>query len=258
MMETLAQLLDLSQSYLIVAFAVFLRVSGAQLGFPAFGHEAIPQRVRLIIAFSFTLIVLPLVSPNFAPILADQTLAVRFLIGELITGVAFGLVLRLFILALQTAGTIAAQATSLSQLFGGSAGEPQPVIGHLLTFGALAFAVMMNIHVVLAQAIIQSYDLLPAGGIPAAGDIKTWGLSAVSKTFSLAFALAAPFLLGSVVYNIALGAINKAMPQLMVAMIGAPAITAGGLALLTFSIPTGIYVWHARLEAFLANPFGAW
>lgn len=258
MIEQLADLLDLSQSYLLVAFAIFLRVSGAQIGFPAFGHESIPQRIRLVIAFAFTLVVMPLAAPNFDPMIRDPNLVISFLIGELVTGVAFGLVLRLFILALQTAGTIAAQATSLSQLFGGTAGEPQPVIGHLLTMGALAFAVMMNLHVALAQAIIQSYDVLPAGGIPSAADLRAWGLAGVSKTFALAFTLSAPFLLGSVVYNVALGAINKAMPQLMVAMIGSPAITLGGLALLSISIPTGIYIWHARLEAFLSNPFGAW
>jgi flagellar biosynthetic protein FliR len=258
MIEQLADLLDISQSYLIVSFAIFLRVSGAQIGFPAFGHEAIPQRIRLVIAFAFTLVVVPLVAPHFEPMSQFNTFIISVLIGELVTGLAFGLVLRMFILALQTAGTIAAQATSLSQLFGGTAGEPQPVIGHLLTMGALAFAVMMDLHVSLAKAIIQSYDVLPAGGIPSAADVRGWGGEGVRKTFVLAFTLSAPFLLGSVIYNVALGAINKAMPQLMVAMIGSPAITLGGLALLSISIPTGIYIWHVRLEAFLANPFGAW
>ena len=258
MIEQLAALLDLSQDALLVAFAVFLRVGGAQIGFPAFGHEAIPPRIRLVIAFAFTLVVLPMVGPHFAPMLENRALVIPILIGELATGLAFGLVLRLFILALQTAGTIAAQATSLSQLFGGSAGEPQPVIGHLLTYGALAFAVMMDLHVHLAQAIIETYDALPAGTLPQAGDVKVWGVMNISKTFALAFTLAAPFLVASVIYNVALGAINKAMPQLMVAMVGAPAITAGGLILLAICLPSAIVIWHQRLTSFLSNPFGGW
>ncbi|WP_376875633.1 flagellar biosynthetic protein FliR [Albirhodobacter sp. R86504] len=258
MLHQLATLLDLSQDALLVAFAVFLRVSGAQIGFPAFGHEAVPQRVRLVIAFAFTLIVFPMVSQNFSHAFSDDRQVVRVLAGELVIGLVFGLVMRLFVLALQTAGTIAAQAISLSQLFGGTAGEPQPVVGHLFTTGALAFAVMMDLHVHLAQAIIQSYDFLPAGAIPQAEDVKEWGLVSIAKTFSLAFVLAAPFLIASVVYNVALGAINKAMPQLMVAMVGAPAITAGGLILLMLCVPTGIVIWHQRLISFLANPLGAW
>ena len=106
--------------------------------------------------------------------------------------------------------------------------------------------------------IIETYDALPAGTLPQAGDVKVWGVMSVSKTFALAFTLAAPFLVASVIYNVALGAINKAMPQLMVAMVGAPAITAGGLILLAICLPSAIVIWQHRLTSFLSNPFGGW
>ena len=48
----------------------------------------------------------------------------------------------------------------------------------------------------------------------------------------LAFTLAAPFVLVSVLYNLTLGVINRAMPQLMVVFVGAPVITGLGLAVL--------------------------
>ena len=79
----------------------------------------------------------------------------------------------------------------------------------------------------------------------------------VAHAFELAFVLAAPFVLMSVLYNLALGVINKAMPQLMVAFVGAPVITLGGLFLLFLAAPTMLTVWMSGLDQFMANPFGS-
>ncbi|MFY8145461.1 MAG: flagellar biosynthetic protein FliR, partial [Rhodobacter sp.] len=49
--------------------------------------------------------------------------------------------------------------------------------------------------------------------------------------------------------------INRAMPQLMVAFVGAPALTAGGLVLLALSTPLALAVWLAALNGFFAAPF---
>ena len=58
------------------------------------------------------------------------------------------------------------------------------------------------------------------------------------------------------IYNLALGIINRAMPQLMVAMVGAPAITGGALALLMLAAPVILPLWLGLLQARLADPFG--
>ncbi|HBQ37312.1 MAG TPA: flagellar biosynthesis protein FliR, partial [Rhodobacteraceae bacterium] len=74
--------------------------------------------------------------------------------------------------------------------------------------------------------------------------------------FALAFTLAAPFLIASLIYNVALGVINRAMPQLMVAFVGAPAITAGALFLMFLVMPLILVVWSDSLAHFFQNPFG--
>ena len=72
----------------------------------------------------------------------------------------------------------------------------------------------------------------------------------------MAFTLAAPFLITAVIYNLALGVINRAMPQLMVAFVGAPVITFGGLFILMVGSPVILDVWVRALMTFLANPGG--
>ena len=63
--------------------------------------------------------------------------------------------------------------------------------------------------------------------------------------------IAAPFVIGSLLYNVALGIINRAMPQLMVAFIGAPALTWGGLALFAVAAPLILSVWLAAFAVLL-------
>ena len=96
----------------------------------------------------------------------------------------------------------------------------------------------------------------PVGQLPDRTILAEWGVSRISFSFAMAFSLAAPFVIASLIYNVALGVINKAMPQLMVAFVGAPAITAGGLILLFVAAPLLLSVWINGLEALLETPFG--
>jgi len=85
--------------------------------------------------------------------------------------------------------------------------------------------------------------------------VEEAGRQRISESFSLAFRLAAPFVILSVLYNLTLGVINKAMPQLMVAFVGAPVITFGAIALLLISAPIMLAAWLHAFESFLAAPF---
>lgn len=257
MNAVLTLLQEFGQEGLLTGIIVFLRVGAAMSVLPAFGERTIPQRVRIGLALAFTAIVTPAVAHHVEPLTKDQSVLTIMLATETFAGLTIGIGLRLFIHALQMAGSIAAQSTSLSQVFGGSAGvDPQPAIGHLLVFGGLALAVMTGLHVRIAEVMILSYDLFVPGQLPDAGMLKSWGVSQVAQMFALAFTLAAPFVIASLIYNVALGVINRAMPQLMVAFVGAPAITAGALILMFLVMPMMLSVWSDALSLFLQNPFG--
>lgn len=233
---------------------VFLRVSALVSLLPAFGDRSVPTRVKLGLAIAFTMIVAAAVPVTPAPssILSFAGTSV----SEVGIGLALGFGIRMFVLVLQTAGSIAAQSTSLSQILGGAGVEPVPAMGFVLVIGGLALAVMAGLHVRAAAFLIASYDLFPIASIPGGRAMSHWGLGQISQGFSLAFLMAAPFVIASAIYNLTLGVINRAMPQLMVAFVGAPVITFGGLFLLFVSAPLMLTVWADALEAFLHNPVG--
>jgi flagellar biosynthetic protein FliR len=252
------ELLALAQESLWTSFAVFLRIGAILAVAPAFGEQSVPVRVRLGLAIAFTLIVTPAVMPLVAAQPGTALGLLTFVLAEAVTGVFFGLMLRLFVIALLMAGTIIAQSTSISQIYGGSAvSEPSPAIGHLLVSAGLAVAAILGLHVQLAAYMITSYALVGPGLIPTPQTVVTAGLGEITRSLSLAFSLSAPFVIAAFAYNLILGVINKAMPQLMVTFVGAPALTAGGLFLLIVTVPVLLSVWSVALMSFLDTPFGA-
>lgn len=244
------QAAGISEAWLWQAVLVFLRVGACVFLMPGFGEQSVPQRVRLVLALMLTAVVLPPVSAQLAGLESIPRAAAV----EVLAGLVIGIGLRLFILALQMAASIVAQTTSLSQLFGGTTPEPQPAIGNLLTMASLALAFRAGLHVKAASLLILSYEMFPAGRLPAVADLADWGLQRVEQATVLAFALAAPFVIASVVYNLALGIINRAMPQMPVSLVGAPVLTAGALILMAVMVPLMLMVWGEGLEAFLVNP----
>jgi flagellar biosynthesis protein FliR len=248
----LVELAGLARASAFAGLAVFLRVGALMLMLPAFAEQAVPMRVRLALALGFTAIVAPAVMP-FLP--ATDPFPPRLFATEVIYGLLLGFGIRVFIFVLQVAGAIAAQATTLSQMFGGLGPEPQPIIGNVLTISALALAVSAGLHVKAAELLILSYDAFPAGRMPAPADVARLGVAQVSRVFATGFSLAAPFVIASVLYNVALGFINRAMPQLAVSFVGAPALTLGALAMLALAAPAMLAVWLAHVNAHFADPW---
>lgn len=246
-------LLGLAEGLAWAVALAFVRIGAVVALLPGAGETAVPQRIKLGLVLAFTLVVAPILAERLAA--SGQVPSLAALGGEAIAGLLLGIGMRLFIVALQTAAAIIAQATTLSQLVGGAAPEPQPAIGNLFFIAGTVLAMVAGLHVRAAEMMILSYDILPAGNYPSASDAAEWSLALVSQTFALAFTLSAPFVIASVIYNVALGAINRAMPTLMVSMVGAPALTLGALAMLAVATPFILAAWLDAFNTYLAQPF---
>lgn len=250
MIEELADPAGIVNGLLPAAVLTFLRVGAVMALLPAFGEQSVPARLRLVLALAFTVVIFPAVVGRY-----PGGVMLLPALGEVLSGLLIGMTLRCLVLALQTAGAVAGQSASLSQLFSTAGAEPQPAMATLLTLGGLALAAQAGLHVRAAELLILSYDLLPAGGIPQAADVARFGTAQGARALALAFSLAAPFVIASVLWNVALGVLNRAMPQLMVSFIGAPALSLGALAMFAIAAPLMLGAWLDAFDATLRNPF---
>lgn len=250
----LSTLLEQAQAWFLAAGLVFARIGAFFTLLPVFGERVVPARVRLIAAIAMTIVVAPAVAQSVPNVPSTPILAALFLAAETLVGMTLAMGLRLMVMVLQMAGTKAAQATSLSQAFGGAGVDPQPAFSQVLVVAGLAMIVVMGFPERLAMLLVMSYDIFPSGAWPNPSALAVWGTARVAYAFALAFVLASPFVIGSALYNLALGAINRAMPQLMVAFIGAPALTLGGLVLMLIAAPLMVGVWYSAFSQMLSDP----
>lgn len=238
---------------LTIAFLIILFRVGAVVSLlPAIGEASIPARVKLAMAICLTLVIFPIV-PGKSAIDFTDSAAFFVVISEISVGLWFGLLLRVFVFCLQTAGAIAAQATSLSQILGTAGVEPLPAMGHVITMAGLTLALSLGLHVSAAHYLVGSYVLFPIGQMPDISNLVETAVTQIAWGFRLAFTLASPFFILSLLYNLTLGVINRAMPQLMVAFVGAPVITAGALFMLAVAIPLMLRTWSEALFGFVAT-----
>lgn len=210
------------------------------------------MRIRLLVALAFTAIVWPVVSSTINVSLQAMPVA---MLTESVIGIMIGISIRLIVMALQLAGSIAAQSTSIAQVAGsGATPDPMPAIGNILVMAGLTLVLVSGLHIKAALAMISSYEILPVGIFPTGQEAAEWGTAHVASAFALALTLSSPFIVASFAYNVGLGAINRAMPSLMVAFIGAPAITAGAILLLLLASPVLLGFWNQHMDSVLANP----
>lgn len=237
--------------------ALFTRMSALAFFLPGLAERAVPMRVRLGAAMAITLILIPTVLTDEVtpPITLSQ--ATLMIAAEGISGALIGFSIRIAIYALQTAGAIASQTLSLSQLFGPTMGaQPESPIGTLLMMAGIVLAVSSGLHFEVVRVLIVSFEIMPLGVFPGVSETGQWAAERAAYSFAAALSLALPFVMVGFIYNLAIGAANRAMPQLMVAFVGIPAVTFAGLVLLAIAAPVVLSVWLDMLQDILATLTG--
>jgi flagellar biosynthetic protein FliR len=230
---------------------VFTRVGAALMWLPGVGTAAVPVNVRLAIAL---LASLALVAP-LAPVLPEPPaqpsgLAI-LLAGEALIGTMFGLIGRVLLAALQTAGTFLALFASIANAFvNDPVAEQQSstVSGFLSLLGA-TLIVATDLHEVMLRALVGTYGLFVPGEPLPVGDVADLFARQVSDSFRLGFQLASPFLISAMIYNVGLGVLGRLMPTLHVFFFGLPAQIGLQLWLLTAVISGMMLVFADHFRA---------
>lgn len=256
-LDMLAPLTALGLGPIAIAAGVFTRISTMVFFLPGLGEKAVATRIRLGAAFAIALVLTPIVLAQ-KPV-APETVSglVMTIAAEAVAGALIGFAIRIGIFVIETAGAIASQSQSLSQLFtGGLNATPETPIASLFVFAAIAVALSTGLHFKAVAALAYSYDVMPFGVFPGAGDAGQWAADRTAFAFSAALALALPFVMLGFIYNLAIGAANRAMPQLMVAFVGAPAVTLAGLVLLALTTPLLLGSWMSLVDGILRDLLG--
>ena len=211
---------------------------------PGLGEPVIPTRAR---AFLLIGISLAMTTSGFitGPASTDLTSLFGILVTEIFIGFALGVMLRATIWMMTIAGSVIAQSIGLSQFLAPALEhEAQTLTANLLAMAGAAVLLSANFHVEVVVSLMRLYTDIPLGALTLlSGPMLAQSLY---SAFGFALLLAWPFVAVNLLYNVSLGFINKALPSLMVAFVGAPFMVGAGTMMLALSIAGLLIAWKDR------------
>lgn len=239
-----SDLIIANAAYVVPIVAIFTRLSIFIFMLPGLGEVGIPVRVRLSLGFLLTWMVAPLLVPGIDTSNITISGTAILISKEALHGFFLGFAFRAMMFGLQITGSIISQSMSLSQIFGeGITTEPNTTLSTLFMLSGTTLALTMDLHLMAIGVFVGSFQTFPLGQSFDADMSAYWAAEKFSGVFSFSLALALPFMLLNFVYNLILGFLNRAMPQLMVSFVGMPAITGAGLFLLVLSAGGILLIW---------------
>ena len=238
---------------------IFARVGALVMLIPGIGESFVPPRLRLSFAFLFAIVLYPILAPRLPPVPLTLGETGAQIAIELVIGLAIGSLLRLFLGSLTVAGEVVSLQTTLSmaQTTNPLGAQPNATLATFLTLLGLTLVFATDLHQSFIAAIAHSYDLFAPGRPFAARDLVDLMVRAFGETFALGVQLAAPVLVFTLVFNVAVGFVARAMPQFQVFFAATPLQVLLGLSVFALGLGVLGLVWIDRFRAFTDRFAGA-
>ncbi|MDP1708246.1 MAG: flagellar biosynthetic protein FliR [Gammaproteobacteria bacterium] len=229
-----AEIMSLVGTYLWPLFRIGALVGAA----PLFGTRTVPMRVRIGLAVALTIVIAPMLpaAPALDPLSAE---AVRVVIAQVMIGLVMGFALQLVFSAFVVGGQVISMGMGLgfAAMNDPVSGVSVPVVGQFYTVTVTLLFLTLNGHLLLIEALVDSFDALPVGtqGIALEGlwDLVNWA----GRMFVWAVLIALPAVCALLLANIGFGIMTRAAPQLNIFAVGFMAIILLGLLIVYVTLP---------------------
>jgi flagellar biosynthetic protein FliR len=220
----------------LATFIVFCRIGACMMLVPGYSSVNVPAQVRLFVALVTTFALTPILVAVLTPLLKDAPpLMLAKLIGsELLIGSVIGIGGRVFFLALETMATVLASAIGLSNIPGAPIGDtnPSPAVVPLIMAAVTTLFFLTDQHWQVLRGLMNSYDVWHPGDRFNGSMALDQLTGRLSDAFVLTLRITSPFIVYSIIVNLAIGLINKLTPTIPVYFISIPFVMFGGFLLL--------------------------
>ena len=199
---------------------VSLRLFGIFLAMPLFAFRAFPMRLRLMVALLNAISILPgVVSQAKGLGLAPPTFVAAGI--ELLIGVFIGFLIRLGLMAVEVAAEVLSIQTGLSFAtnYVRDPNIASGLMGEFLGLTAIALMFMLNVHLVILEVVIESFQTLPFGQWP-----TVWSMPAVTgliaRAFQLGLVLSLPSIVVYLIFYVIQSILARTSPQFNLFSVG--------------------------------------
>lgn len=223
------------------------RLAGMLLVAPVFGHQALPARLRIVLALAIALAVVGRlgVAPALPSSLASFALA---LAAEAAVGALIGYMARLVFAGVELgAFHVGAQlGVNLGDVFsaGGDEDETSAIGG---AYGVLTLGIFLLIggHRDLIRGLLDTFGAVPPAALSFHGEILTVVAGLLTGSFELALRVSAPVLIALLLATAALGLLQRTLPQAHILSTGLPARALVGLVMMAAGVSVVAWAFQA-------------
>ena len=232
----------------------FLRVLALFTTAPVLGLRVVPVRVKVALA-AFIAVAAQASLPAAAPIALDGARAVEAVLQNLLVGFALGFAARVVFAGIEFAGEVIGLQMGLNfaSFFDPISATQSTAVSRFFGTSAAWLFVLMNGHLLLTAAVVQSFQAFPVGAEPLAFlrtvQPQVWG----AEVFRLGLWIALPIVSMLLFVNLVLGVISRVASQLNVFSIGFPLTLGVGLVGITMTLPLMQAPFTMALERLLAQ-----
>jgi len=231
-------IIDKSGMVVPVYMLVFGRMSAMMVTMPILGYSTVPVRVRVLIAFVFTLIVAPMLVDGF-----DKTyttfLPLAIDMGrEILLGLMLGYGARMIFEAFAVAGSFIGyqMGMAIMNVFDPTTQEQTPIIGNFWLLIIVIFFLVTNSHYYLVGTLFQNFKMIKLAGMTFHASAGQAFVNGGTMIYELALRFAAPTMFFLLMIDVALAFMARVMPQLNIFFISLPLKIGAGIILLILSL----------------------
>ncbi len=216
----------------------FLRALALFTALPVLGTRTVPTRVRIALAAFIAFAGQPSL-PAMPVVALDSSLAALLVAQQVVIGLSMGFAVRIAFAAVEFAGEIIGLQMGLNfaaffdPLTASTATSSSRFLGTTVSW----LFVVMNGHLLVLMALVQSFTSFPVGPEPFAFVRETlphqWG----AQVFATGLWIALPLVTMLLFVNLVLGAISRVAPQINVFAVGFPVTLGVGLLGLFVTLP---------------------
>ena len=251
--------LDEALNFIPTFVLVFFRLAGLMIFAPLLGSARVPRRVKAGLAIVLAMCMCTSVRQ---PVQLPQTgaqLAIG-IGGEMVFGVAMGMILSFVFIAVQWGGEMIGQqmGLNLSEVFDPQFGASGSLVGEMYFMLTTVVFLFVGGHLEMIRAVRASFEALPLLSVGINENLFNLLLDLLVAATSFALRLAAPVLVTMLVVDLALGCISKTMPQMNVMTAGLTLRSVIGMVVLIVSIGGASGVIRTQVVSSLNQMVQGW
>jgi flagellar biosynthesis protein FliR len=232
----------------------FLRVLALFGAMPVLGQRGVPMRLRVALAFLIALCAQASL-PSMPVVPLDSPQALMLLLQQLLIGLTLAFAARIVFAAIEFAGELIGLQMGLNfaGFFNPMTGGEATAVSRFLGVSVSWLFIVINGHLLLIAAIVQSFHAFPAGPEPfaflRAAQPQAWG----AEIFRLGLWIALPLVAMLLFVNLMLGIISRVAQQMNIFAIGFPITLGVGLVGVLLTLPMMQAPFTMALERLLTH-----